>query len=245
MHKGPGQNRLVGVVHAGNRPRARDAAGVHEHLLAAIVDQRLPPGTRLTEADLVETFDLGRRVVGEVLHRLAWEGLVTILPNRGARVASPDAAEARAIFAARRAIEAGTAEAVARAGDPAAVAALSENLAEEGRLRAAGRLREAIRLSGGFHVLVANLSGNPILAGAVRLLVARTSLVIALFDNRGGLACWHDDHASFVELVRRRRHRAAAALMRHHLLEIERDLRLDRPRREAIDIRSALARPLA
>ena len=218
---------------------------MHEHLLAAIVDQRLPPGTKLTEADLVETFNLGRRVVGEVLHRLAWEGLVTLLPNRGAWVAAPDAAEARAVFAARRAIEAGTAEAVARAGDPAAIAALSGNLAEEARLRAAGAVREAIRLSGGFHVLVADLSGNPILATAVRLLVARTSLVVALFENRGGLACWHDDHAGFVELVRRRRHRAAAALMRHHLLDIERDLCLDRPRREAVDVRAALARPLA
>lgn len=239
------QGRLVGVVNSRNRPRARDAAGMHAHLLAAIVDQRLPPGTRLTEADLAETFDLGRRVVGEVLHRLSWEGLVTLRPNRGAWVASPDAAEARAIFAARRAIEAGTAEAVARAGDPAAVAALAGNLAEEARRRAAGQLREAIRLSGGFHVLVAEHSGNPILASAVRLLVARTSLVVGLFDNRGGLACWHDDHAAFVEMVRRRRHRAAAALMRHHLAEIERDLRLDRPRGAAIDVRLALARPVA
>jgi len=85
-------------------------------------------------------------------------------------------------------------------------------LAPEARLSTARRLREAIQLSGGFHFLVADLSGNPILAAAVRLLVARRSLVIAVFDNRGGLACWHDDHADFVELVRRRRHRAAAAL---------------------------------
>jgi len=106
-------------------------------------------------------------------------------------------------------------------------------------------VREAIRLSGGFHVLVADLSGNPILAAAVRLLVARTSLVIALFDNRGGLACWHGDHTAFVELVRRRRHRAAAALMRHHLVEIERDLRLDHPKKGAVDVRVALARPPA
>ncbi|WP_281175617.1 FCD domain-containing protein [Muricoccus aerilatus] len=86
------------------------------------------------------------------------------------------------------------------------------------RRQEARRLREAIRLSGGFHVLVADLSGNPILASAVRLLVARTSLVVALFENGSGLACWHDDHAVFIDLVRRRRHRAAAAVMRHHLV---------------------------
>lgn len=46
-------SRLVGVAHAGNRPAAATAEDIHTHLLRAITDQRLPPGTRLTEIALV------------------------------------------------------------------------------------------------------------------------------------------------------------------------------------------------
>jgi hypothetical protein len=63
--------RLVGVVGTQNRPRATSPEDVHAHLFGAILDQRLPPGTKLTEAMLVETFDLGRRAIGEglLVHR--------------------------------------------------------------------------------------------------------------------------------------------------------------------------------
>ncbi len=234
---------MVGVIGPERRPKARTAEDVHGHLFEAIVDQRLPPGTKLTEQMLVETFGLGRRAIGEALQRLCWEGLAVAPPNRGVFVAAPSVAEARAIFAARQAIEGGTTEAVARRGDPADVAALAANLAEEHRLRRAGRVRDAIRLSGGFHTLVARLSGNPILEAQVKLLVARTSLVVALYENRSGLAGWHDCHGDLVELVRLKRHRAAVALMRRHLAELESDLRLDHPAEDALDIRLILAEP--
>lgn len=243
QHAGSAQAaRLLGVAHAGNRPPAATAGDIHAHLLRAITDQRLPPGTRLTEIALVEAFDLGRRAVAEALQRLSWEGLVTLHPNRGAAVAAPTADEARAIFAAREAIEAGTTEAVARAGDPAACHALAANLEAEHRARHAGRLREAVILSGGFHVLMAELSGNAILAAQVKLLVARTSLVVALFENRGALACWHDNHQELLRMIRARRHRAAASLMRRHLADIAASLALDREPAEAFDVRRALVR---
>jgi DNA-binding GntR family transcriptional regulator len=231
---------MVGVVSPANRPRAHDAEAVHAHLFQAIVDQRLPPGAKLTEQYLVETFDIGRRAIGEALRRLVWEKLAVAPPNRGVFVAAPDAEEARAIFAARRAIEAGTTEAVARRGDPKQANALAANLAEEARLRKAGKVREAIGFSGGFHTLVAHLSGNVILEEQVRLLVARTSLVVALHEDRASLSCWHDDHHALVALVRARRHRAAATLMQRHISDIERGLQLDRPPAEGLDIRVML-----
>jgi hypothetical protein len=61
-------------------------------------------------------------------------------------------------------------------------------------------MREAIHLSGGFHVLMAELSGNRILADQVWLLVARTSLVINLFENQTGLAGWRDHHDELIQL---------------------------------------------
>jgi DNA-binding GntR family transcriptional regulator len=75
----------------------------------------------------------------------------------------------------------------------------------------------------------------------VKLLVARTSLVVALYENRQGLACWHDDHGEMVALIQARRHRAAVALMRRHLDEIEGGLVLDGVAAGTLDVRIMLA----
>ena len=230
------KEHLVGVMNARNRPRTKTADDVYAHLFGAIVDQRLLPGTKLTELALMETFGVGRRLIGVALQRLAWEGLVVSFPNRGAYIAAPEAAEAREIFAARIAIEAGTTEAVAKAADPKALAALSANLAREQALRGEGRIREAIHHSGGFHLLMADLSGNRILAEQVRLLVARTSLVINLFENQGGLAGWHDHHGDLIALCAQRRVEPAVALMREHIRELESSLALDRRRPVSFDM---------
>lgn len=229
-------SRLVGVMNERNRPKVDDANDAYEHLFTAIVDQRLLPGTKLTEMALVEAFGVGRRTIANALQRLTWEKLVVFLPKRGAFVAAPDADEARDVFAARGAIEAGTTEAVARAADPKAIARLQDNIDQENKLRAQGRIREAIHLSGGFHVLMAELSGNQILAEQVRILVARTSLIVNLFDNQNGLAGWHDHHDDLIRHCAAGNVEKAVSQMREHILELRDALSLDRRRPVAFDM---------
>ena len=229
-------NRLVGRMNDRNRPVTRSGDDVYLHLLKAITDQRLLPGTKLTEFSLVETFGIARRSVAAALTRLAWEKLVTIVPNRGAFVAAPNADEARDIFLARSAIEAGTIEAIARRADPVAIAAMEQNVVEEAACRKAGKTREAIRLSGGFHLVIAQHSGSPILAEQVRLLVARTSLVIGLFENESGLSCWHDHHRDLIDHCRHGRVDAAVAEMKVHIAELQASIALDRRRPTSFDL---------
>ena len=80
----PRQTGLVGLFNRRNRPQATTAREVHAALLAAIVDQRLPPATKLGEEALVEVFNMSRRQVSTALDRLSWEGLVVRVANRGA-----------------------------------------------------------------------------------------------------------------------------------------------------------------
>jgi len=236
---------MVGVMNDRTRPNVQNADDAYQHLFNAIVDQRLMPGTKLTEMALVEAFGVNRRAVGLALQRLCWEKLVVVFPNRGAYVAAPDVDEVRHIFAARVAIEAGTTEAVATRADAAGLARLSANLEQEQSLRDRGRVREAIHLSGGFHLLMAELSGNPILAEQVRLLVARTSLIINLFDNRSGLAGWHDHHGDLVAHCRARRVEPAVALMKAHIRELEASIALDSRRRVGFDMFGVFGNPEA
>ena len=231
-----GKRRLVGVMNSRNRPKVRTADDAYGQLFQAIVDQRLLPGTKLGEMALVEAFGVSRRLVADAIRRLTWEKLIVVLPNRGAYVAAPHADEVREVFAARIAIECGTTEAVARAADPMVIRQLEANIAEEHALRARGLIREAIHLSGGFHVLMARLSGNSILAEQVRLLVARTSLIINLFENQSGLEGWHDHHDDLIAYCRVGNVAEAVALMREHILELESSIALERRRPVAFDM---------
>lgn len=78
---------------------------VLDALRDAILDLRFEPGHRLVERELMEQLSVSRATVREALRDLASEGLVTVVPNRGAVVAAPTLAEASDIYEARAAIE--------------------------------------------------------------------------------------------------------------------------------------------
>ena len=220
-----------------------DAA--YQSIVEAIIDQRLPPGTRLNELAMCKVFGLPRRTMERVLARLAFEGLVRMVTNRGAFVASPDAQEARTIFAARKAIEAGIVELVASRASGADFRMLERNIAEEDAHRHAGRMREAIKLSGQFHLLLSEVAGNPILADQVRQLVARTSLVVSLYENASEMGCWHDDHSKLIGHLRARRTKRAIDLMRAHLDDLEGSLDLSIKINAKTDLRAIFKTPRA
>lgn len=211
---------------------------VYASVVEAIVDQRLMPGTRLNELAMCDAFKISRREMERVFARLAFEQLVRMQPNRGAFVASPDAQEAREIFAARKAIEAGVVELAAVRASGADFKLLTKCITDEDAHRHAGRMREAVRLSGQFHLILSEVAGNAILADQVRQLVARTSLVTSLYDNVSEMGCWHDDHGKLIEHLRAHRTKKAVDLMRRHLDDLEESLNLDRKVSDKTDLRA-------
>ena len=62
---------------------------IADALFKAIAQHRLPPGTRLVEAQIVETLQANRNHVQVALQRLAMQKVVTIEANRGAMVSQP------------------------------------------------------------------------------------------------------------------------------------------------------------
>jgi DNA-binding GntR family transcriptional regulator len=74
-------------------------------LRARILDGDLEPGRRLVERELVETYDVARHTLRSALRRLEVEGLVTVEPNRGARVTKLEPSDLADLFALRLALE--------------------------------------------------------------------------------------------------------------------------------------------
>lgn len=153
-------------------------------------------------------------------------------------VAAPDVAEARAIFEARRSIENEIIRMATQKMSREQLAVLKRNVEQKAVYRRAGRIRDAIRLSGEFHTLLGRFCGNPILARVTRQLVARTSLVVSLYENQNTMSCWHDDHGLLIKHPEARATAPAVALMRKHLLHIEESLNLDKPPPAPFDLRA-------
>ncbi|MGC2775010.1 MAG: GntR family transcriptional regulator [Bradyrhizobium sp.] len=91
------------VTEPGERPApARDETSLHDEILARlrdyIVEGHVPDGGRLSERQLCEMLKVSRTPLREALKVLAAEGLVELLPNRGARVRPLSAADIRELF---------------------------------------------------------------------------------------------------------------------------------------------------
>src|SRR5574340_1135416 len=97
---------------------ALDADKIAARISSAIVEHRLPPGTKLTEARLGEIFGVSRTKIREALYVVSRSRLVTWLPGRTAFVAQPSVAEAHELFEVRRTLETAAARRLARSIRP-------------------------------------------------------------------------------------------------------------------------------
>jgi len=223
------------------RRRRASTETIVARITAALVEHRLPPGAKLGEEALGEIFGVSRTKVRQALNRLAQDKLVTLLPARGAFVARPDAREARDLFDARRVLERTVIERFAAGASGAQLASLREHLAQERAAVAAGDVATRNRVLGEFHVVIAELAGNAVIAQLLRELVQRTSLVTLLYQSRRSASCSAEEHAELIEAVRRGDSAGAVRLMEEHLAHVEHDLALPEEAPAALDLRDALA----
>ena len=218
-------------------------AEIVDRIFDAVIDQRLPPGAKLSESALCEAFGVGRMRVRRSLLLLASRQVVELHSNRGAFVASPSAEEAREVFESRLMIEPNVAMLAAERASAADVATLRAHLEQEHLAHGSDNRHEAIRLSGQFHVVLASIAANRVMERMVKELVTRTSLIIGIFGAAGTDNCRDDDHALILEALRTGDGAAAARLMSEHLGHIQANLDLSRGRPSKVDLVSLFADP--
>ncbi len=228
-------------------PPARTVASqadIHQSIYDAIVEHRLLPGTKLSEERVAELFSVSRTQVRGALQRLAVEQLVTLIPNRGAFVTTPSAEEAHDVLDVRRTLEPAAVirliERIAAGKAPTAVRQLRALIKREQQAHARADRRQVVRLSGDFHVLLAELSGSSILARLMRELTPLTCLAILTFEAPTSAACPNDEHAQLVDAIETGDRARAMRIMTEHLTHIETALRLDAQEEAEVDLAQVL-----
>lgn len=200
---------------------------IYERIWKSIAERRLPPGTRLKEERLCEIFGASRPRIRRALDQLTHDGLVSHIPNRGAFVTTPSVEEARDVFFTRRVVERGVIDALKKHGAQDKLAALETHIAEEREALAERDTARIIRLSGAFHMLLAELAASPLLAGILRDLVSKSTLVTAVFQPKCDTQCGPDEHAAIVAALADGDFDTAKSAMDVHLQKAEHTLKLE------------------
>ncbi|MBK6009245.1 GntR family transcriptional regulator [Ramlibacter ginsenosidimutans] len=198
-------------------------------LTRAIVEHRLQPGTKLAEQKLADHFGVSRTLVRQALFQLVQKHLVRMEPARGAFVAAPTVEEARQVFQVRRLLEAEMVREFLRNSTPARLKALREHIAQEkAALSGNGDATEQQQLLGDFHVRMAELAGNAVLAQILRDLVSRSSLITLMYQRDSFTAHSQEEHAELLKALAAKDEKRAVKLMDEHLRHVEASLAFDR-----------------
>jgi DNA-binding GntR family transcriptional regulator len=206
-------------------PAADEA--VYQAMLRAIMEGKLKAGVKLAENPLAEIFGVSRERIRKVLHRLAAERRLELVPNRGARVPRPTLDDVRSVYEAHRVLEAGVLVQLIRALDDTLLTRLDAHLAEERAAATRGDRAASVRLSGAFHIHLVDALGNPELSRFLRDLLSRSSVMVSVYEPANESICAVDEHGAIVEALRARDVTRAIAVSRKHFLHVEGRLRLD------------------
>jgi DNA-binding GntR family transcriptional regulator len=219
-------------------PSTTDA--IVQSLTRAIVEHRLRPGTKLAEQKLADHFGVSRTLVRQALFQLSQQRLIRLEPARGAFVASPSASEAQQVFAVRRMLETEMTRSFVREATPAHLKALRAHVAQEKAAVQQANVPERTALLGDFHVRMAELLGNQVLAQMLSELISRCALATLMYQSDSAAAHSHQEHADIVRALAARDTDLAVERMQAHLLHVEQSLAFDREQ-PANDLSQALS----
>ncbi|MBR9771753.1 MULTISPECIES: GntR family transcriptional regulator [Halomonas] len=191
---------------------------VAERLREMVLEGELAPGSRIAEKPLCEAFGVSPTPLRQALKVLASEGLVEMLPHRGARVTRVDRDEVRDLFEVMAALE-------SLAGNLLAVRASDADIAEIRRLHdemmgyfADNQRKRYFALNQRIHQRLADLSGNRVLKDleqSLTLRITRARYMANLDASR-----WEEsarEHSYFVEALEARDAQALSEALSLHM----------------------------
>jgi DNA-binding GntR family transcriptional regulator len=196
-------------------------------LTKAIVAHRLAPGVKLVEQKLADHFGVSRTLVRQALYQLENQRLIVLEPARGAFVASPSIEEAAQVFDVRRMLEAQMTRHFAEQATPEQIKSLREHVAQEKAAVDSGDAPGRIELLGDFHVRMAELMGNQVLAELLSDLISRCALITLMYQSSDAAQESNDEHAQIVDAFTRGDVEKSVALMDAHLSQVFNNLKLE------------------
>jgi DNA-binding GntR family transcriptional regulator len=189
-------------------------------LTKAIVEHQLEPGAKLSEQKLANQFGVSRTLIRQAFFQLSQNRLIRMEPARGAFVAAPSVNEAKQVFAVRRMLEAEMTRAFIKEVTPTKIKALKRHVAMEKSAVAQDDVPGRTELLGDFHVRMAELMGNDVLAQMLVDLISRCSLITLMYQSTSAAEHSNAEHDAIVNALAAKDTSLAVRLMDEHLQHV-------------------------
>lgn len=195
---------------------------VFNTLRQAILKGELKPGERLMEIALAERLGVSRTPIREAMRKLEQEGLVVMIPRKGAYVDGISLKDIHEVYEIRAALEALALELAAKYITDEELDELALQVKEEEALTDAGRLNEIIFIDSSFHDLIYQYARNSKLTQFVEILQEQFKRFRAL--PLGGSARSNtalEEHQQILEALKNHDSILAAQLAKKHIAGAE------------------------
>jgi DNA-binding GntR family transcriptional regulator len=188
-----------------------------ERLRDMIVEGRLAVGERLHEANLAAVLQVSRTPIREAIKLLATEGLVDLLPGRGARVSGFSVEQVRELFEAIAGVERNAAELAAERMTEREFDKLQRMHERMARHHAAGERQPYFRLNQEIHLAIVAAAKNATLQAIQASLISRARRV--RYEALASQARWieaMEEHERLMAALADRNGPLAGAIMQKH-----------------------------
>ncbi|HZP79579.1 MAG TPA: GntR family transcriptional regulator [Pseudolabrys sp.] len=195
---------------------------LHEEVVARVramlLEGDIPPGARVPERELCEKLAISRTPLREALKVLAADGLVLLLPNRGARAAKLTAQDVHDLFEVCQGLEALAGELACERISDEQVTQIGELHAAMARHYRAGDLSHYYRCNRAIHEAIVAAACNSVLSSlyeSVTARIRRARYVTPMTPERWAMAL--QEHEAILNALQRRDGIGLAHILRAHL----------------------------
>lgn len=220
-------------------PRAALHEQAAHRLRQMLVEGRVAPGAKLNERELADLLKVSRTPLREAIKMLAAEGLVELLPNRGAIAVQLTEADVLNTFEVMAGLEAQSGELAAQRITDAELAEIRAMHYEMLAAYTRGDLSTYYRINARIHTAINAAAKNPVLTSTYRQVNARLQ-ALRFRSNQDGEK-WANavkEHEKMIDALAARDAAAMRAVLVEHLNN-KRDVVIEQLRRESAGAREA------
>ncbi|MCP4405024.1 MAG: GntR family transcriptional regulator [bacterium] len=192
----------------------------YEQLGEWLIDGTLQPGEALIETELAERLEISRTPIREALQQLAQEGLVEMIPRRGAFVRRITLQDIEELFVIREAIEGIAARLAATKVDTETLEEFEERFNAADKVPDEKTRHEMYEMAGDdFHDYILQVCGNSRIKEIIetyKVLLQKERKIAAFIPGR--IEASAQEHRAVLEVMKQRDTESAERMMRRHIV---------------------------
>lgn len=164
--------------------RGKDAEeSVYKKIKQAIITKQYIANSQLVESILAEELRVSRTPIRSALKKLSYEGLVNIIPNKGAFVAQTTIEEYIELYSSRELLEKESARIAAKNISLNELVNLKQLLKEEIESYNERNLEKFIEVNNKIHMTIAKASKNKYFIKFIEELITKSTIYLIIYDE--------------------------------------------------------------